>query len=179
MGDLIAEQLISGIGIGVVMVRSPFEEALKFLCGFKICGLHGMRSYRQKMGRKEIARQLAELYKRADTIILLPHYPFPASLTQKQRGQLVRRLWQHQAKKDYVSGEPIDLQVHEVDLDDVIALSGGGPDDESNIGLALAHYNRSKGCETWFDSLRALSEKTHINQDCHRFCRRGIHCSKV
>lgn len=70
---------------------------------------------------------------------------FLASLTTNQREELIRRLWDHQGEKCYISGEPIDLQVHEVDLDHMIALSRGGIDDESNIGLALAHYNRSKG----------------------------------
>lgn len=70
---------------------------------------------------------------------------FLTSLTPTQREELIRRLWDHQGGKCYISGEPIDLQVHEVDLDHIIALSRGGIDDESNIGLALAHYNRSKG----------------------------------
>jgi len=70
---------------------------------------------------------------------------FLESLTPKEREDLIRRLWDHQKGKCYISGEPIDLQVHEVDLDHVIAKSRGGLDDESNIGLALAHHNRSKG----------------------------------
>jgi hypothetical protein len=70
---------------------------------------------------------------------------FLESLTPKQRELLIRRLWDHQAAKCYISGEPIDLQVHEVDLDHIIARSRSGKDDESNIGLALAHHNRSKG----------------------------------
>ena len=70
---------------------------------------------------------------------------FLESLTPKQREELVRRLWDYQMRKCYISGEPIDLQVHEPDLDHIIARSRGGMDDESNIGLALAHHNRSKG----------------------------------
>jgi hypothetical protein len=70
---------------------------------------------------------------------------FLESITPKQREELVRRLWDHQKGICYISGEPIDLQVHEVDLDHIIARSRGGRDDESNIGLALAHHNRSKG----------------------------------
>ncbi len=70
---------------------------------------------------------------------------FLASLTPKQREDLIRRLWDHQKGMCYISGAPIDLQVHEVDLDHIIARSRGGLDDESNIGLALAHHNRSKG----------------------------------
>lgn len=70
---------------------------------------------------------------------------FLESLTSKERQELIRRLWNHQREKCYISGEPIDLQVHEVDLDHIIARSREGIDDESNIGLALAHHNRSKG----------------------------------
>ncbi len=70
---------------------------------------------------------------------------FIGSLTPKKRDELVRRLWDHQNGRCYISGESIDLQVHETDLDHIIARSRGGADDESNIGLALAHHNRSKG----------------------------------
>jgi len=70
---------------------------------------------------------------------------FVESLTPKQREDLIRRLWEHQNKECYISGEVIDLHVHEVDLDHIIARSRGGLDDQSNIGLALAHHNRSKG----------------------------------
>ncbi len=70
---------------------------------------------------------------------------FLESLTATERDDLIRRLWDHQKTRCYISGEPIDLQVHEVDLDHIIARSRGGLDDESNIGLALAHHNRSKG----------------------------------
>jgi hypothetical protein len=70
---------------------------------------------------------------------------FLNSLTPSDRDVLVRRLWDHQRGLCYISGEPIDLHVHEVDLDHIIARSRGGLDDESNIGLALAHHNRSKG----------------------------------
>jgi CRISPR/Cas system Type II protein with McrA/HNH and RuvC-like nuclease domain len=70
---------------------------------------------------------------------------FLESLTKSQRDDLIRRLWEHQKGTCYISGEPIDLQVHEVDLDHITARSRGGMDDEANIGLALAHHNRSKG----------------------------------
>jgi len=70
---------------------------------------------------------------------------FLESLTAKQREELIHRLWDLQKAKCYISAEPIDLQVHEVDLDHIIARSREGIDDESNIGLALAHHNRSKG----------------------------------
>lgn len=70
---------------------------------------------------------------------------FLASLTPTQREDLIRKLWEQQKKLCYISGEPIDLTIHETDLDHIIALSRGGMDNESNIGLALAHHNRSKG----------------------------------
>jgi len=70
---------------------------------------------------------------------------FLDGLSPQQREDLIRRLHDLQEGCCYISGEPIDLQVHEVDLDHITARSRGGSDDESNIGLALAHHNRSKG----------------------------------
>ena len=70
---------------------------------------------------------------------------FLESLNKTEREELIRRLWALQKGTCYISAEPIQLDVHEVDVDHIIARARGGADDESNLGLALAHHNRSKG----------------------------------
>jgi hypothetical protein len=70
---------------------------------------------------------------------------FLGSLAKTERDELIKSLHALQDGRCYISGEQIDLKVHEVDLDHIIAIARGGPDDRTNIGLALAHHNRSQG----------------------------------
>lgn len=70
---------------------------------------------------------------------------FVGSLTREERDDLVRNLHVQQGGRCFISGEPIDLSQHEVELDHITALARGGPDNEANLALVLAHHNRSKG----------------------------------
>lgn len=67
------------------------------------------------------------------------------SLSSDQRNELVKRLHQLQNSLCYVDKEVINLQVHKTDIDHIIAIDRGGPDDESNWVLTHATCNRSKG----------------------------------
>jgi hypothetical protein len=67
------------------------------------------------------------------------------TLTADQRTELIERLHRAQDGLCYVCQDVINLQVHEVDVDHIIALARAGPDDESNWGLTHAACNRSKG----------------------------------
>lgn len=66
-------------------------------------------------------------------------------LTQEQRRDLVQRLYAAQGGLCYIDQRPINLQVHKVDIDHIIALDREGADDESNWGLTHASCNRAKG----------------------------------
>ena len=66
-------------------------------------------------------------------------------LSADERGELIARLLAAQNQLCYVDHEVINLQVHEIDIDHIIALARGGPDEESNWGLTHANCNRSKG----------------------------------
>lgn len=66
-------------------------------------------------------------------------------LTPEQRSDLVERLYAAQGGLCYIDERPINLKVHKVDVDHIIALDRGGPDDESNWGLTHASCNRAKG----------------------------------
>ena len=67
------------------------------------------------------------------------------ALTADQRTDLIERLRKAQNGLCYVCQDVINPQVHGMDVDHIIALTGGGADDESNWGLTHATCNRSKG----------------------------------
>ncbi len=66
-------------------------------------------------------------------------------LTKDEREELVKRLHNAQNSLCYVCGQVVNLLVHEVDIDHIIALARNGADDESNWGLTHSTCNRSKG----------------------------------
>jgi 5-methylcytosine-specific restriction endonuclease McrA len=65
-------------------------------------------------------------------------------LSKDDRKQLEQQLWSQQSGKCFISEEPIDLALEEVDIDHVIPMRDNGKDDPSNFALTLSHYNRSK-----------------------------------
>lgn len=67
------------------------------------------------------------------------------SLPADERKELIARLYKRQNGLCYVDRQAINLHVHAVDVDHIIALARGGADDESNFALAHAACNRSKG----------------------------------
>lgn len=66
-------------------------------------------------------------------------------LTQDARQELIRKLYDAQGGKCYVCAKEMNLSVHKVDIDHILALDRSGPDDESNWGLTHDNCNRSKG----------------------------------
>jgi CRISPR/Cas system Type II protein with McrA/HNH and RuvC-like nuclease domain len=65
-------------------------------------------------------------------------------LSKDDRKQLEQQLWSQQSGKCFISEEPIDLALEEVDIDHVIPTRDNGKDDPSNFALTLSHCNRSK-----------------------------------
>src|ERR1022692_1610617 len=83
-------------------------------------------------------------------------------LTADERGELIARLHAAQNQVCYVCHEVINPQVHEIDIDHIIALARRGPDEESNWGLTHANCNRSKGTRD-LQLQRLLHEfRTHV-----------------
>jgi len=66
-------------------------------------------------------------------------------LTTEERKELMERLHRRQDGRSYISRKPIDLRVHEVEIDHIVSLDRGGIDNESNWGLVFKSENRSKG----------------------------------
>ncbi len=67
------------------------------------------------------------------------------SIPKEEKQELIKRLHSSQNELCYVCQKVINLQVHPVDVDHIIALARGGADKESNWALAHAGCNRSKG----------------------------------
>ncbi len=76
----------------------------------------------------------------------MAHSIYLSKLTSQQRDELIKRLWECQKGKCYISGKEIDLDLHKnvIDIDHIIPLTNGGKDDESNMALTLSVANRSK-----------------------------------
>ena len=66
-------------------------------------------------------------------------------LNKQEREDLIKRLAAAQDGLCYVCRKIINPQVHEVDIDHIIAMTLLGPDNESNWGLTHRACNRSKG----------------------------------
>lgn len=67
------------------------------------------------------------------------------ALTADQRTDLIERLHKAQNGLCYVCQDVINPQVHDVDIDHIVALARDGRDDESNWALTHTSCNRSKG----------------------------------
>ena len=76
----------------------------------------------------------------------MAHSVFLSKLSAQQRDELIRRLWECQKGKCYISGRDIDLDIHKnaIDIDHIVPLTNGGKDDESNMALTFSVANRSK-----------------------------------
>ncbi len=71
---------------------------------------------------------------------------FLNKLSTEDRNVLIKKLWDIQNGKCFITGSEIDLELHkgDLDIDHVIPSKLGGPDDPSNFALTFATANRSK-----------------------------------
>lgn len=76
----------------------------------------------------------------------MAHSIFLSRLNNSERKTLIERLWNIQKGKCFISGQDIDLKLHEdqLDIDHIIPLTNGGKDEESNLALTFSSANRSK-----------------------------------
>ncbi len=75
------------------------------------------------------------------------HSPYLASLTEDERKALEKRLFDLRFGRCFICDEPIDLVLHDgqLDIDHIIPRSENGPDEENNFALTHATCNRQKG----------------------------------
>ena len=68
------------------------------------------------------------------------HSPFLSKLSAQEREELIKRLWECQKGKCYITGAEIDLKLHRdaIDIDHIVPLTNGGKDDESNMALTFS-----------------------------------------
>ena len=69
------------------------------------------------------------------------------SLSKEGRASLERKLHGLQSGKCFICDEPVDLILHhgQLDIDHIVPLNDGGPDEENNFALTHASCNREKG----------------------------------
>lgn len=85
-------------------------------------------------------------------------------LSKDERDELIRRLAASQDQLCYVCRQVINSQVHEVDVDHIIALAREGADDESNWGLTHKSCNRSKGARDLQLQRILTAFKSHVDK---------------
>lgn len=66
------------------------------------------------------------------------------SLNDLQKNHLQQKLHSKQDGKCYICGKPIELGIHQVDIDHIIPLNLGGKDSENNFAITHATCNREK-----------------------------------
>ena len=70
-----------------------------------------------------------------------------SALSKEERAALEKRLAERQSGKCFICDKPIDLLLHQgqLDIDHIIPLSEAGPDEENNFAIVHLSCNRSKG----------------------------------
>jgi hypothetical protein len=86
-------------------------------------------------------------------------------LTGDEYDRLKRTLAETQKDTCFICGQPIDLAVHETDVDHVEPLHVGGKDDPSNFALTHSSCNRSKQASD-LRVARVLARFTQIRDEC-------------
>jgi len=76
----------------------------------------------------------------------MAHSIYLSRLNSDERAQLVKKLWENQGGRCFISGKEIDLDLHkgQLDIDHIVPLVNGGKDDSTNLALTFSSANRSK-----------------------------------
>lgn len=85
-------------------------------------------------------------------------------LSTEERSELIHRLHQAQNSLCYIDRKVINLQVHRVDVDHIIARRRGGADDESNWAVTHQECNRSKGTRDLLLQRHIYRFKEHVEK---------------
>jgi hypothetical protein len=72
------------------------------------------------------------------------HSKYLESLSDTERKQLEQKLLQAQNNKCFICDEPIDITLHDFEIDHIEALSVGGKDEPNNFAITHQSCNRSK-----------------------------------
>lgn len=84
-----------------------------------------------------------------------------SGLTKEEYGDLTKKLFSMQNGKCYICRKPIDLDLHDTNIDHVIPLANKGKDSEDNFALTHESCNKSKQ-DADLTVARALAQLTEI-----------------
>lgn len=76
----------------------------------------------------------------------MAHSIYLSRLSHEEKDNLIQQLWNQQHGKCFITGKDIDLRLHhdQLDIDHVVPISSGAPDNPSNFALTFSDANRSK-----------------------------------
>lgn len=83
------------------------------------------------------------------------------SLSAEAKSNLSKKLWEIQEHQCFICEEPIDLKIHETNIDHIKPLVNGGKDEESNFAITHEHCNKSKQ-DADLDVAKRLSKLNRI-----------------
>ena len=89
------------------------------------------------------------------------------SLTKEQYDDLSKKLWSIQNHTCFICGEPIDLDIHNTNIDHIHPLVNSGKDDETNFAITHEHCNKSKQ-DADLEVARTLAQLTKIIRETER-----------
>src|SRR5579871_5346467 len=99
------------------------------------------------------------------------HSIYLAKLSQSQRQDLLRSLWERQDHKCFLCDDEIDFELHSDDLhiDHIIPIVHQGPDDPMNFALVHGPCNEKKGATNleiarrlhYFEEIQATARKAN------------------
>jgi HNH endonuclease len=106
--------------------------------------------------------------------------PYLAGLDKEGRVALEHRLLERQGGKCFICDDPIDLILHEgqLDVDHIVPLTDQGPDEENNFALAHASCNRSKGASD-LRVARRMAQFEKLQADAKKRGERGANLGHV
>ena len=106
--------------------------------------------------------------------------PTLAALDKEARTALERRLLERQTGKCFICDDPIDLVLHDgqLDIDHIIPLTDHGPDEDNNFALVHSSCNRSKGASD-LRVARRMAEFDRLQTEARRHGERGANLGHV
>src|SRR6516164_8690825 len=108
------------------------------------------------------------------------HSPFLDALTDAEKVDLDKRLYDRQSGKCFICDNPVDLVLHkgQLEVDHIEPLAEGGADSENNFALVHSQCNRQKGASD-LRVARRMAEFDRLQEEAKKAGERGANLGRV